>query len=183
MGDANHDRRSADELPLFELVAEDFHTHERSLISPGFWAVCAHRLGTRIQRVPFQPLRAPLLLAHRMLATTVDWTWGIQIPLSTQVGRRLHIWHFGSMLLNARSIGSDVHIRHDTTFGPLRAADAERPEALPVIEDAVDIGSGACVMGGVTVGRAAKVGANSVVIESVPTGATVFGVPSRIISS
>jgi serine O-acetyltransferase len=83
--------------------------------------------------------------------------------------------------LNARSIGSDVHIRHDTTFGPLRSAQGHDPDALPVIEDGVDIGSGACVMGGVTVGAGAKVGANTVVIETVQPGVMVFGVPGRVL--
>ncbi len=175
------DRRSAEELPLTELLAEDFRTHGRDPLSPGFWAVAAHRLGSRAERAPRKGVRPPLRLSHKVLATAVDWIWGIHIPVRTRLGRRVHIWHFGSMLLNARSIGNDVHLRHATTFGPLRAVNADRLEALPVIEDAADIGSGACVMGAVVVGRDAKVGANTVVVESVPPGSTVFGVPARVI--
>ena len=93
----------------------------------------------------------------------------------------MHIWHFGSTVLNARSIGNDVHIRHDTTVGPLRSADATNPEALPVIEDGADLGSGACIMGDVTVGRGAVVLANTVVLEPIPAGMKVFGVPGRIL--
>jgi len=175
------DRRSSDEMPLTELLAEDFHTHERALLSPGFLALATHRLGTRAARVQRKHAHLALGAAHKVIATAVDWIWGIHIPVSTRVGRRVHIWHFGSLLLNARSIGSDVHIRHDTTFGPLRSANRGHPDALPVIEDGVDIGSGACVLGGVTVGAGAKVGANTVVIETVPPGVSVFGVPGRVL--
>jgi serine O-acetyltransferase len=175
------DLRSADELSLRELVIEDFVTHERELTSPGFWATATHHVGERIDRIKPALVRRPLSAAQTALATAVDWVWGIQVSKGTKLGRRVHIWHFGSLLLNARAIGNDVHIRHDTTLGPLRSADRHRPEALPVIEDEVDLGSGACVMGGVTVGRGAVIFANTVVQEAVPAGAKVFGVPGRII--
>jgi serine O-acetyltransferase len=175
------DPRDASELPLRELLVEDFATHERNLASPGFWAIAVHRVGARVDRARSPLVRRPLAGAHRVAATAVDWLWGISVPKTTRVGRRVRIWHIGSMLLNARSIGNDVHIRHDTTFGPVRAADRHRASALPVIEDGVDVGSGVCVVGPVTVGRGAMVGANAVVVETVPPGATVFGVPARVI--
>ena len=175
------DERPAEEVPLHELIAEDFATHQRNVISPGFWALAVHRVGARVDRVGMKAARKPLARAHKLLATTVDWVWGIRVPTHTRVGRRVHIWHFGSLLLNARSIGDDVHIRHDTTFGPLRAVNLDDLSALPVIGSRVEIGSGACVLGGIAVGDGARVGANTVVIEHVPAGATVFGVPSRVI--
>lgn len=89
------------------------------------------------------------------------------------------------MLLTAKSIGNDVHLRHDTTFGPLRAgrqSSGDAPDAeLPVIEDGANLGSGVCVLGGVRVGQGAVVGANSVVLKNVPPHATVLGVPARIV--
>lgn len=178
---ASEDDRRADALPLRELWAEDFETHDRLWLEPGFWAVAVHRLGARSRRAKSPHLRRPLAIAHKVLSTGVDWIWGINLPASTEVGRRLRIWHHGSILLNAKSIGNDVHVRQDTTFGPMRDRDASRPECLPVIEDGVDIGSGACVLGGVNVGKGSFVGANSVVVQEVPAGATVFGVPARII--
>jgi serine O-acetyltransferase len=83
------------------------------------------------------------------------------------------------MLLQARKIGNDVHIRHDTTFGPLHITSRPRDEDLPVIEDRADIGSGACIMGGVAIGHDAVIGANSVVLKPVAPHATVLGVPAR----
>jgi serine O-acetyltransferase len=175
------DVRSADQVPLRELLAEDFATHDRQWLEPGFWALVAHRLGSRLDRAAPAALRRPVGLAQKLMSTTVDWVWGISLPPSTRVGRRLRIWHHGAIVLNARSIGDDVHVRHDTTVSAVRMADAGKTELLPVIEDGVDIASGACVLGDVRLGRGAFVGANSVVLQEVPAGAVVFGVPARII--
>lgn len=176
------DARAADDVPLREILREDFRTYQRDLSAPGFWALAVHRMGRRVARLDARARsKRPLRALHGLLATGVDWLWGIQLPVHTYVGRRVHIWHFGSLLLNARSIGNDVHIRHDTTMGAMRAALEGRPEALPVIEDGVDIGSGACILGNVVIGRGGRVGANTVVVEPVAAGATVFGVPSRVI--
>ena len=175
------DPRRPDELTLGELIAEDFATHDRKLTEPGFWAVALHRLGARIDALEPPLARRPLELSHRIASTAFDWIWGIKVPRTTHLGRRVRVWHNGSILLDARSIGNDVQIRHDTTFGPARAGDGASPEARPVIEDGADIGSGACVLGPVTVGRGATVGANTVVLEAVAPGARVLGVPARVV--
>jgi serine O-acetyltransferase len=118
-------------------------------------------------------------LTYRVMFTSIDWVWGIHLPRSVELGRRVRLWHNGCMLLEARSIGNDVHIRHDTTFGPLRGTDTG-PQTRPVIEDRADIGSGACVLGGVRVGHDAVIGANTVVLKDVLPHATVLGVPARV---
>jgi serine O-acetyltransferase len=175
------DERSAHELPLRELLAEDFATYDRKVTEPGLWAVTAHRLGSRIGQIDGELARRPLQLSHRLLSTAIDWMWGINLSTEMQLGRRVRIWHNGSIFLDGRSIGNDVILRHDTTFGPLRSTDAPGPASRPVIEDGAEIGSGACVLGGVTVGKGAMVGANSVVLESVAPGVRVIGVPARAI--
>jgi serine O-acetyltransferase len=176
------DERSADELPLREILIEDFGAYGRRLAEPGLWAVAVHRFGARIEKIDPPLLRGPAEAAHKLLSTAVDWIWGINLPRTTRLGRRVRIWHNGSILLNARSIGNDVQIRHDTTFGSVSIKDSARPEHLPVIEDGAEVGSGVCILGGVTLGRGAIVGANAVVLKSVPAGATVFGVPARIVA-
>jgi serine O-acetyltransferase len=174
------DDRAADGLSLREILTEDLATYDHRLVEPGLWAVAVHRLGSRLDQVGSPALRRPLEVAHKLLFTAVDWVWGINLPRTTRLGRRVRIWHNGSIWLNARSIGNDVQIRHDTTLGSVRIRDSQRPEQLPVIEDGADIGSGACILGPVTLGRGAVVGANAVVLQSVPPEATVFGVPARI---
>jgi serine O-acetyltransferase len=176
------DDRPADELSLREVWAEDFATYDRRLVEPGLWAVAVHRFGARIDKIDPGLLRRPAETAHKILSTAVDWIWGINLPRTTRLGRRVRIWHNGSILLNARSIGNDVQIRHDTTFGSVSIKDSLRPDHLPVIEDGAEVGSGVCILGDVTLGRGAIVGANAVVLKSVPPGATVFGVPARIVA-
>ncbi len=163
-----------------EVLTEDFATYGGRLVEPGFWAVAVHRVGTRLNQIEAPMLRRPADVTHKLLFTAVDWIWGINLPRTTRLGRRVRIWHNGSIFLNARSIGNDVQIRHDTTMGAVRMDDSGNPDLLPVIEDGAEIGSGACILGDVTLGRGAVVGANCVVLKSVPAGATVFGVPGRI---
>jgi N-acetylglucosaminyl-diphospho-decaprenol L-rhamnosyltransferase len=172
------DERAADEMPLLELILEDFATHGRDPLQPGFWGVLSHRIGRRARASRVLPARIAGAGVYHGLSTAVDWMWGISLPRSVKLGRRVRLWHSGCMLLRAREIGDDAHIRHATTFGPVRAA---RPHELPVIEARADIGSGVCVLGGVTVGHDALIGANSVVMKNVPPRATVLGVPARVV--
>ena len=174
------DPRSADELPLWELVCEDFVTYDQRLTEPGFWAVAAHRLGRRCGRIRRKPVRAALHTCHRVLAKGVDLLWGIQISHGTMLGRRVRLWHSGCMQLEARSIGNDVHIRHDTTLGALRVRDTG-PLHWPVIEDGVELGAGVSVLGAVRVGHHSFVGANSLVVKHVPPNSMVLGVPARMV--
>lgn len=172
------DRRSPEEIGLLELLAEDLRTYDRDLWQPGLWALVAHRIGRRAMALKPGPVRAALTFVYEALFTIVDVAWGIHLRRTVRVGRRVRIWHFGCMLLNAREIGNDVHIRHGTTLGPLRRSSSEH---LPVIQDRVDMGSGVAVLGAVVVGHDAIVGANSVIMKDVPPHATMLGVPARMV--
>lgn len=164
------------ELGLLELLAEDFATYDRNAVEPGFWVVALHRLGNARMDVRSRGLRAPLTAAYHIAFTGMNWLWGIDLDYTVKLGRRVRLWHHGGMVLGARAIGDDVHIRHNTTFGLLsRQAD----NAKPIIGSRVDIGVGACVLGAVTVGDDSVIGANSVVTRDLPRGATVFGIPAR----
>lgn len=176
------DTRAAHELKLAEVLAEDFKVYEGQLSEPGLWAVVAHRLGTHGTTTDSLITNAVLGTAHKLLTTGVDLVWGIDLPRSVQLGRRVRLWHNGCMSLHARSIGDDVHIRHDTTLGPLRVRGSDANQ-LPVIEARAELGSGVCVLGNVNVGHDAMVGANSLVIKNVPPKVTVMGVPARILPS
>ena len=122
--------------------------------------------------------RAPMSLLYRFLFRFVEWTCGITLSYTVPVGRRVRIWHHGGMILHARSIGNDVHLRQNTTFG---VAHRGQNQALPVIEDGVDIGCNVCVLGNVRIGTGAMVGAGSVVLNDVPSGAVAVGVPARVL--
>jgi serine O-acetyltransferase len=123
-------------------------------------------------------VRPPFTLLYRFLFKWVEWTCGITLPYTTKLGRRVRIWHHGGTILHARSIGDDVHIRHNTTFGVARRGDNR---AIPVIEDRVDIGCGACVLGNVRVGNDSVIGANAVVLEDVPAWTVAAGIPAKVV--
>jgi serine O-acetyltransferase len=163
-------------IGLLALIAEDYRTHDRHLLEPGFLALAVHRFGNVRMAVPSKLLRAPLSLLYRLLFRWVNHSLGIDLTYTVRVGRRVRIWHHGGMVLGARAIGDDVHIRHNTTMGVLNRKNLT---AKPIIGNRVDIGVGACILGAVTIGDDAVVGPNSVVLRDVPPGLTVMGVPAR----
>ena len=167
-------------LSLLALIKEDLQTHDRLLFEQGFWALAVHRFGNWRMGIRWKLLRAPMSLLYRFLYRFVEWTCGISLPYTVPVGRRVRIWHHSGMVLHARSIGNDVHIRQNTTFG---IAHRGQNEALPIIEDGVDIGCNVCVLGNVRIGTGAVVGAGSVVLTDVPSGTVAVGVPARILAA
>jgi len=164
-------------IGFFSLLNEDLRTHGGDLFEQGFWAVAVHRFGNWRMEVRPKPLRAPFTIIYRCLYKFIEWTCGITLPYNVRLGRRVRIWHHGGMILVARSIGDDVHIRQNTTFG---VAARHLPPGFPTIGSRVDIGCGACILGTVTVGDDSRIGPNSVVMNDVPPGATVLGIPARV---
>jgi serine O-acetyltransferase len=164
---------------LFALLREDLRTHGGGLFEQGFWAVAVHRFGNwRMGRNKL--LRAPLTLLYRFLVKWVEWTCGITLPYTVRLGRRVRIWHHGGMILHAESIGDDVHIRQNTTFGIARK---DALHQLPVIEDRVDIGCGVAILGPVRVGHDSVIGANAVVVKDVPPNSLAVGVPAKVLKT
>jgi serine O-acetyltransferase len=164
-------------IRFLALLREDLRTHDGNPLEQGFWAVAVHRFGNWRMGWP-KPIRAPLTLAYRFLYRWVEWTCGISLPYTVRLGRRVRIWHHSGIILHARSIGDDVHMRQNTTFG---LAARNHPEAIPTIGNRVDIGCGVCILGNVRVGDDSRIGANAVVLKDVPPGSTAVGVPARII--
>ena len=171
-GDTNNNPAG---LGLFALVREDFETHERDPIDPGYWAVATHRFGNWRMGLP-KLARPPFTLLYRLLYTFIRLAMGIELPYVVQLGRRVRIWHHGGIFIGARSIGDDVHLRHNTTLGVLHRGDEG---GQPVIGHRVDIGPGVAILGPIEVGDDVTIGANSVVVKDVPSDSTVFGVPAR----
>lgn len=172
------DGAGEERLGLWRLLAEDLQTHAGDIREAGFWALAVHRIGSRARDLDLPGLRRPIRALAGALTTSADWFLGIELPLQMKLGRRIRLWHHGCMRIAAREIGNDVHIRHNTTFGPARG-DPDDARHWPVIGDRVELGAGACVLGGVRVGHDAIIGANSLVIEDVAPSSTVTGVPAR----
>jgi serine O-acetyltransferase len=166
-------------IGLWALLREDLRTHEGNLFEQGFWAIAVHRFGNWRMGLP-KLFRVPFTILYRMMHKWVEWTCGITLPYTVKLGRRVRIWHHSGMILHARSIGDDVHLRHNTTFGVVRR---DHNREIPIIEDRVDIGCGVSVLGYVRVGHDSMIGANSVVIKNVPAYSVVVGVPGKVIKN
>lgn len=165
-------------IRFWALVGEDFATHERDFFAQGFWTLFWHRFGNCRMSVRPRVLRIPLSALYRMGAKGAQWFCGMDLPYTVVVGRRVKLEHFGGMILIARSIGDDVIIRQNTTFG---IASVDGVKERPTIGNRVDIGAGAVLIGGITIGEDAQIGANAVVTKSLPSGVVAAGVPAKII--
>jgi serine acetyltransferase len=112
--------------------------------------------------------------AYRGYALTVT---SIDIPTRTLIGPRLAIRHgFGLVVHADARIGADVTLRHGVTIGARTGT-----RHAPVIRSGTDVGSGAQIIGDVTVGEGARIGSGAVVVRDVPDGATAVGNPARIL--
>ena len=167
-------------MGLWALIREDRRTHDGKWLEQGLWAVAVHRFGNWRMGIRPRILRLPFSILYKFLNKLVEWTCGISLPYTVRLGRRVRIWHHGGMILHAKSIGNDVHLRQNTTFGVARK---DTLFELPTIEDRVDIGCGAVVLGAITVGHDSVIGANAVVLKDVPPHSVAVGVPARVVKT
>ena len=166
-------------ISLSALVREDFATNGRDWTLPGFRALLVHRFGNWRMGVEPKVLRAPLSLLYRSLFRFVRNHYGIELPLGVRVGRRVSIDHQSGIVIHGYTvIGDDCRIRQNTTMG-VRSLDD--PEAAPVLENGVDVGAGAVIVGRIRIGAGASVGANAVVLQDVPPGALAIGIPAKVV--
>jgi serine O-acetyltransferase len=159
-------------MTLWAQIKEDWAAHGRDWTRPGFRAVATHRFG--VWRMGMrQPLRAPLSILYRIAFRHCRNVYGIELPYSVKVGRRLIIEHQGGIVVHgATVIGDDCIIRQNCTLG-IRRMDAL--DDAPILEDGVQLGAGSVVLGRITLGRGALVGANAVVVKDVPAGGVALG--------
>jgi serine O-acetyltransferase len=137
---------------------------------PGVHALLAHRVAHGLHDVGI-PL-APRAIAHAARMVT-----GIEIHPAADVGDGLFIDHGSGVVIGeTAAIGENVTIYQGVTLGGTGFATGKRH---PTVEDNVTIGSGAKLLGPITVGHGSKIGANAVVIHDVPANSTVVGNPGH----
>ena len=170
----------ANDLGFWAQILEDWDAHGCDWTRPGFQAVAVHRFGNWRMRIRRKALRAPFSVLYRALYRCVRNIYGIELPYTTRLGRRVVFEHQHGIVIHGYSlIGDGCVIRQGVTLGN---RGTERPLEAPRLGDRVNVGAGAKILGGVTVGNDAKIGANAVVTKDVPAQAVAVGIPARVLT-
>ena len=149
------------------------------LTYPGVKAIFFHRIASFFYKAGFE-------LIARIISQTSRFFTGIEIHPGAKIGENLFIDHgMGVVIGETSEIGDNVTMYHAVTLGgilPSVDSNSQRQtKRHPTIKDQVVLGSGAQVLGPITVGRCSKIAANAVVVNDVPEFATMVGVPAKVI--
>ncbi|MFC2010832.1 serine O-acetyltransferase [Chloroflexota bacterium] len=168
---------------MFKTLKEDIQTvfikdpAARSVLEviscyPGLHALWFHRLAHFLWQ-------HRLRFLARLLSNINRFLTGIEIHPGARIGRRFFIDHGAGVVIGETTeIGNDVLIYQGVVLG---GTSLEKTKRHPTIGNNVVIGTGAATLGAITIGEGARIGSGSVVIHSVPTGATVVGIPGRVV--
>lgn len=162
-------------MRLLKLIREDWsvNPHAKSKFVLAFFRLAYASGAARSSLV--RKLTIPLRVVYRIV---VDWFMGIDLPTKVKIGRRPVLYHSIALVINEGVvIGDDCILRHSVTIGNKLTSDGE--SAAPIIGNDVEFGAGAIILGGITIGDGAKIGAAAVVTKSVAPGAIMVGNPCR----
>lgn len=161
---------------LDSIIARDPAARSRvgvALLYPGVHAVLMHRVAHSFWSVGLTFLGRWVSQIGRLLT-------GIEIHPAANIGKNFFIDHgMGVVIGETADIGDNVTMYHGVTLGGVNPANGEGGKRHPTLEDDVIIGAGAQVLGAITVGARARIGANAVVTRAVQSGATVVGNPAK----
>ncbi|MBX3566386.1 MAG: serine acetyltransferase [Sphingomonas sp.] len=142
------------------------------LLYPGVWAAGYHRIAHRL-------FQARWFFLARLVNHWSRWLTAIDIHPGAVIGRNFFIDHGFVVIGETAVIGNDVTIYQCVTLGGTSPDNGVAGKRHPTILDGVIIGSGAQVLGPITVGERARIGANAVVTKDVVPGATMVGIPAK----
>jgi serine O-acetyltransferase len=174
---------------LWPLIGADLKRYGGSRswrdLSHQYWLAPGFRYTFWLRLAAFLKQRKGLAQIGYVLSRWMLWRcglrFGIDIPYNTQVGPGLYIGHYGGIVVSHEAvIGADCNINHQVTVGVKCGG---KNAGTPIIGDRAFLGPGCKVIGGITIGNDVAVGANAVVLDSIPDSSVVVGVPARVVSN
>ena len=142
------------------------------LCYPGLHAIWGHRVGHWLWRHGFK-------LLARWTSHVARGLTGIEIHPGARIGPGFFIDHgMGVVIGETAEVGEDVTLYHGVTLG---GTSLEKGKRHPTLQDRVVVGAGAKILGAITIGEDSRIGANAVVVKSVPPNSVVVGVPGQIV--
>lgn len=139
---------------------------------PGFQALAMHRLANAAWRREW-------FFTGRFISAIARNLTGIEIHPGARIGRRFFVDHgMGVVIGETAEVGDDVTLYQGVTLGGTSLQAVKRH---PTLHNNVIVGAGAQILGPITIGAGARIGANAVVVNPVPAGATAVGIPARIV--
>lgn len=140
---------------------------------PGFQAIVMHRFNHWLWR-------KKLRFLARFSAHLARFLTGVEIHPGAVMGKRFFIDHgMGIVIGETSEIGDNCSIYHGVTLG---GTTWQKGKRHPTLQDNVVVGAGAKILGPITIGEGARIGSNAVVVKDVPPGATVVGIPGRVVT-
>ena len=140
--------------------------------TPGIHAVLFHKISHFLYEKKW-------FFLARLISQIARFLTGIEIHPGAKIGRRFFIDHgMGVVIGETAEVGDDVMMYHQVTLG---GTGKECGKRHPTIKNGVTIAAGSQILGAITIGENAKIGANSVVLKNVPANATVVGIPARVV--
>ena len=157
---------------VFERDPAAKNIFEVILCYPGFHAIVLHRVAHFLHK-------KGLILFPRFISHLARFLTGIEIHPGAKIGRSFFIDHgMGVVIGETTEVGDNVTLYQGVTLG---GTGKEKGKRHPTVNSSVVVGSGAKILGPIEIGEGAKIGAGSVVLKSVPPGATVVGIPGRVV--
>jgi serine O-acetyltransferase len=165
-------------MRLFPYIRADLAAYEGDWSCQGFWVMLVYRFGRWRYGVKPACIRKIFSLMYKVMFKCIQIVTGIELPCEVQIGKNFRIDHFGDIVVSGyASFGDNCIIRNGVTVGLKNIEE----KAAPVIGNNVNIGAGAKILGPITIGDHVDIGANAVVIRSVPDHCLAVGVPAKII--
>lgn len=147
--------------------------------NPAVWSLVWYRIGHWIYKENSpRLLRWPLKLVHVVVSKLMEAFMQMRLDPSAEIGGGLYIGHSGGVHFHPDVvIGMNCDVAHHVTIG----ASAMGRKGVPKLGDNVYVGTGATIVGDIQIGDGARIAANTLVMTNVPPGATVMGVPGRVV--